>query len=279
MIRLLVILGTCFSLSVQAQDFLSWKYADRYFTVSAGTGSATYFGDISTKIQTTPRVLNLALEARLLTHVSARIEASKYTLKARDSWAKEGSFEQQRNHAFNSNNYEGNLQVIYYLRPYRGDYYSRWQWDSYIGTGIGITTYNPHRGLNGEKYFLRDLETEANKKSYGNMAISIPVTAGVKFKVNDFTNLNFELGYRITTTDFLDDVSGIYGEPTGDNLVLDDLSNPKDLIPTTNEDAYSQLQPGVARGNSSSFDSYLFVLLKVEFYLPSGSGDKKGGSN
>lgn len=280
MIRLTALFLILCSGQLLAQDFLSWKYNDRYFSLQAGTGSANFIGDVTGKLRTAPNTINLGYEARLLTHFSTRIEIFKYQLEGKDRWAEFGSYEMQRNHKFASDNWEGNLQVIYYLKPYAGDYYSRHQWDPYLGLGIGITTYNPYREYRGEKYFLRDLATEENKENYGTTATVIPATAGIKFKVNDYTNLIFEIGYRIALTDYLDDVSGKYPNPqdTPDDLLLNDLANPKDLIPTVNEDAYDQLVYGADRGDKSNLDSYLFLLLKAEFYLPrtffSGNSNK-----
>ncbi|MEQ9229793.1 MAG: hypothetical protein RIF46_03865, partial [Cyclobacteriaceae bacterium] len=84
-VSLLVLLFT-YSYSF-GQNFLSWKFSDRYFSASVGTGSATYFGDITTKFQSAPTIINLGLEARLLSHVSVRIEGNKYSLRAKDAWA------------------------------------------------------------------------------------------------------------------------------------------------------------------------------------------------
>jgi len=253
----------------QSQNFLSWKYADRYFTLAVGTGSVTYFGDINStyRISAKPQLVNVGVEARLLNHFSARIEGARYTMEGDDNWARPGSFEQQRNHSFLSKNWEGNFQVIYYLRPYAGDYFRRDRWEPYLGLGVGLTSYNPSKTLNGEKYYLRNLPTEPNKE-YGITALIIPVTGGVKFKINDFTNLNLELGYRYTNTDYLDDVSGVYADLSDESLTLQDLANPKDLIPTVNVDAYNLLVPGAKRGNDSNRDAYLFIMIKAEIYLP-----------
>lgn len=269
MIRPLAILLTFISLNLHSQDFLSWKYSDRYFSLQLGVGSATYFGDITTKLRSNPAAYNLGYEVRLFSQVGARLEGSYYKIEGKDRWAEFGSFNQQRNHKFASENGEVNLQMIYYLKPYKGDYYARWRWDPYVGIGVGATSYNPYREYKGEKFYLRELATEADKKEYGSVAIVIPATAGIKFKVNDVMNLTFELGYRLAMTDYLDDVSGKYPNPndTPDDLLLNDLANPKDLIQTVNTEAYQELVAGTKRGNNSNLDGYLFMMLKVEFYL------------
>lgn len=270
MIRLLGLLFVLCASAVQAQDFLSWRFSDRYFTVSAGTGFTRFYGDVTGKIIYKPTILNVAYEARLLSAIGARVEAAKYSLKGRDSWADFGSYEQQRNLAFNSKNWEANFQIIYYFKSYRGDFFRRWQWDPYVAAGAGITTYDPTRRVDGVEYFLREIETEANKEKYGNTSLVIPISAGIKFKLNDFVNLNLELTNRIATTDYLDDVSGLYPDHDDNEVSLHvlDLANPKDLIPTSNVNAYEQLTAGTRRGNSSKFDSYAMLLIKLEFYLP-----------
>lgn len=258
------------------QNFLSWKYNDRYFSLSAGTGMASYMGDIDTfRPEAGLQAVNLGLEARLLTHFSARVEGTYYQLSADDANAREGSFERQRNLSFTSNNWEANLQIVYYFRPYNEDYYSRWQWDPYLAAGIGFTTYNPYTELQGEKYFLREIPTEPGK-DYGSVAMIIPVSAGIKFKVSDFVNINFEVGYRHTNTDYLDDVSTTY-PTTYPNFTVEQLSNRKDEIPLVNAEAYDQLVPGAQRGDNKKRDTYILALLKVEVYLPNQLFSKKGG--
>jgi len=260
------------------QNFLSWKFSDRYFSLSTGTGAVTYFGDLNAtnKINARIKLSTLGIEARLLSQVSARIDGAYYMMDGRDSRAPDGSFEQQRNLSFESKNFEGTFQLIYYIKPYRGDYFNRWQWDPYIGAGVGITTYNPSTVLNGEKYFLRDIETEPDKK-YGTSTLIIPLTAGVKFRINDFANLIFELGYRYTTTDYLDDVSTIFPE-SNEFFIVDQLANRRDEISVANITAYDALVPGSQRGDDSKRDSYLFISLKAEIFLPKDlfSGGKGG---
>lgn len=253
---------------VFGQNFLSWKFNDRYFSLSAGVGAVTYFGDLNSqnKIDGRIKLSSFALEARLLNHISTRIESAYYAMEGSDSQAEEGSFEQQRNLSFASKNLEGNLQVLYYLKPYKGIYYNRWKWDPYVGIGIGITSYNPFAKLRGEKYFLRKLPTEPNKK-YGKTTLIIPVTAGMKFRVNKYSNLIFEAGYRYTTTDYLDDVSTVFPEPNK-IFLIDQLANRRDEIKVVNQDAYDALIPRARRGDKHKKDSYLFVSVKVEIYLP-----------
>lgn len=58
---------------------------------------------------------------------------------------------------------------------------------------------------------LRNLQTEGRR--YSNFAFAIPVGAGVRYKVNRYWDLSFEISYRQTFTDYLDDVSRDYLNP------------------------------------------------------------------
>ena len=63
---------------------------------------------------------------------------------------------------------------------------------------------------------LRPLGTEGqysgkyNVKPYSLYQISIPVGIGTSYKINNFLDLSFEIGYRVLFFDYIDDVSGNY---------------------------------------------------------------------
>ena len=146
---------------------------------------------------------------------------------------------------------------------------------------MGITTFRPYTELLDEKYILRNIPTEPDK-NYGKTTLAIPVTVGIKFLVNDFTNLIFELGYRFTTTDYLDDVSTTFPNEYP-NFTIEQLSNRRDEISVVNQAAYDALVNGAQRGDDSPKDTYLFISLKVEIFLPQnlfsgGKGNLKKSS-
>jgi hypothetical protein len=71
--------------------------------------------------------------------------------------------------------------------------------------------------LKGQKYFLRPLGTEGqgspnypDRKQYSTMAMCLPIGVGIKYSLTDKINLGFEILYRFTSTDYLDDVSKTY---------------------------------------------------------------------
>ena len=262
--------------SLQAQNFFSWQYNDRYYSLIAGTGMTTYFGELNEDRTLRRKLSNLSLgvEARLLSRLGARAELIYYTLQEDDQNAADSTFERQRNLSFRSRNVEGSLQAIFYLKKYRGDYFRRWSFDPYMGIGIAATTFQPTAVLDSVRYNLREFETEGS--SYGTIAFALPLTFGIKFRFNEFVNLNAEVSYRYTLTDYLDDVSTVFREDDGS--VSARLSNRRTETEiegepsVINQEFFDQMVPGARRGDPGTNDSYLFISFRVEIFLPRKNG-------
>lgn len=261
-------------LAGQAQNFLSWQFNDRYFSLTVGTGSASYFGELNYKNSLNDQfsLATVGLEARLLSRLGARIEGHYLTLEGQDANAPDNTFERQRNLSFESRNIQFQLAGVYYLKPYRGDYYKRWVFDPYLVAGIGYLKYNPAARLGGERFLLREAQTEG--VDYKKWAFTIPFGAGAKFKVSEFLNVNFEVLYHLTRTDYLDDVSSAYATEFS-NSISEFLSDRKDEIGVINPEFYDQIQPGARRGDTSNKDKFLLICLKAEIFIPPGLFSRK----
>ena len=256
------------SASAEAQDFLSWRYNDRYFSIQAGSGTTTYFGDLKHNNNINKSISNLSIgvEARLLSKISARVQATHYQLKGGDYQAEDSTYARQRNLSFYSKNWEVNLGGVFYLKKYRGDYFKRLNIDPYLFAGIGVTHFNPKADVAGISFDLADIQTEG--VDYSQYTLVIPAGLGLKFKVNTFMNFNLEASYHFTFSDYLDDVSSSYAASYPD-FTTALVANRKDEIPVVNEDAYENiLIPGGERGDASSKDGYLILSFQLEFYLP-----------
>ena len=257
------------SVTAQSQNFLSWKYNDRYFSLSAGTGSSSYFGELNynNSIKAGLNQVNAGIEARLLNRVGARIEATYFKISGDDANAADSSFQRQRNLSFESNNFQIHFAAIYYLKPYQGDYYRRWAFDPYLIAGAGYMFYNPTATLGDERFSLREAQTEG--VSYNKWVWTLPLGAGAKFKVNDFMNVNIEVLYHITFTDYLDDVSATYATEFASSTA-ELLSDRKEEIGVTNPEFYDQIRPGAKRGDPANNDKFLLINLKFEVFIPPG---------
>jgi len=269
----LFIFGLLLSLTTIGQNFLSWQYYDRYFSVFAGTGPVGYFGELNPKnnIQSDFSHVSMGIEVRLWPKISARIESSYYQIKGDDALAPLGSYTRQRNLSFSANNLELNLLGVFFLKSYKNNFFDRWPIDPFLTAGIGFTLNNPTTQYQGETIKLRKLQTE--NIQYSGTVLIFPVSAGIKVKVTEFINVNLEMAFRFTPTDYLDDVSTVY-------LVSEDfidpiaaiLSNRRDETRIVNREAYDSLIPGAARGNSTNKDHYMFLSLRFEFFLPRANG-------
>src|SRR5690606_14947756 len=89
----------------------------------------------------------------------------------------------------------------------------------YGSLGVSFFYHNPKArhypdssNLNKRRWVaLRPLMTE-NKK-YSPFQLAIPMAVGIRYKLSLQWDMEIEMGYRFTFTDYLDDVSGRYQDP------------------------------------------------------------------
>ncbi len=159
----------------------------------------------------------------------------------------------------------------------------------YVSLGIGAFSYDPYAYLQGTKYFLRPLGTEGqgstlypDRKPYGTIAACIPLSVGIKYALSEGTNFFAEVGYRFTTTDYLDDVSTTYvgdepffypsADPNVPPSVIgpDGQVNPAYLLSDRSYETGDRIGiKGRQRGNSSQKDAYVLAQVGVSFNLTS----------
>lgn len=147
----------------------------------------------------------------------------------------------------------------------------------YITFGVGVFSYDPYAYLQGKKIYLRPLGTEGqgsplypDRKPYGSTAFSIPIGAGIKYALNERINLGFEILHRLTTTDYLDDVSKTYVDPAAFPPNPD--GSPSDAL-LLSDRSYELGEPigipGRQRGISKQKDQFVTALFYISFNLQS----------
>lgn len=87
----------------------------------------------------------------------------------------------------------------------------------YLFTGIGMFWFDPQAEYNGEWYQLQPLGTEGqgltgNPDLYSRVSYSIPYGLGIQRALGKKSTLGIELAMRKSFTDYIDDVSGSYGD-------------------------------------------------------------------
>jgi len=149
----------------------------------------------------------------------------------------------------------------------------------YLIAGIGGFHFNPMGTdpLTGQWVELRPLRTEGQglteypaKKEYKLTQVNIPMGVGVKYFMSDNVNLSFEIVHRKTFTDYIDDVSTTYVDPTAfyNNMPLQQAQLAERMA---NKSGYTEsgavYHAGDKRGTPTNNDSYYSAGIKVGFVL------------
>lgn len=133
---------------------------------------------------------------------------------------------------------------------------------AYVGAGAGLIYHNPKAFYQGVYIPLRPLETE--NAAYTKFTAVIPVSGGFTFTLDKRYKIGFDLCWRTTFTDYLDDISTRYADPsTMVSPLAADLSNRTDELASVPAAFAENFSPGNKRGDSSHNDSYL--TSSVEF--------------
>lgn len=145
----------------------------------------------------------------------------------------------------------------------------------YLFAGISVFHFNPQGELNDKWYDLRDLSTEGQglpggPKQYSLVAVSIPVGIGYKHLVNEAKgfSIGFELIFRKSFTDHIDDVSGNYYD---NNLLGQFKGNLAADIADKNIRTDGLKRPGgTRRGNNASNDNFTYFVITLNKTLNMG---------
>lgn len=244
--------------------------------VGVSLGLAHYFGDLNptTSINRPKTAAGIFFRKQISNYIGIRISGEYAMLGYSDVYSA-NPVQQTRNLSFNSNVWEisvaGDFNFFEFHPGFEG-----YEFTPYVGLGVGVFSYDPYAYLNGEKYLLRTLGTEGQGSSlypelkpYNPIAISIPFTLGAKYALNPRTNVFAELTYRMTNTDYLDDVSGLYA-PDAFPTLPDGSPSPAFLLQDRSyENGTSIGIKGRQRGNSLQKDAFASFKLGISFNLSS----------
>ncbi len=290
-----------------------------YSSVGLGIGTSSYYGDMAAygrPLASTFGMMRWSATANYTRHFTPRLGA-----RASFTWAritgddykmninKGDDYLFARNLHFRNDLKEFALTGIFKLIPDSRSYDRRPQFSSYVFAGIAAVAHNPVArvpDLEGEQWVkLQPLGTEGQgspgyKKPYSLVQLAIPIGFGVRYKINSRFDVSAEIGFRFTSSDYLDDVSGNFPDA---NVLKDDLSRSmsnRSAEPTAARkggdrtdklrafiaDRYKITDPGVdpfvviqqtdfgsmgtARGlTPKSNDSYLLGNIHINYILPS----------
>jgi hypothetical protein len=159
----------------------------------------------------------------------------------------------------------------------------------YILVGIGAFHFNPKApyfpGTNstlqsGNYIALEPLGTEGqgttefpDRQKYGRIAGCFPLGTGVKYNIDKQVTVQLEFGVRLTTTDYLDDVSTTYPDPK--YLVQEfgaGTQNATYAVYFSNRNINGkdpeESLPNNQRGDPMHFDHYVFSGVTLIYRIP-----------
>ena len=143
------------------------------------------------------------------------------------------------------------------------------QFTPFLQTGVGITFFNPSAQYNNESFNLHEAGTEGQKSpnidanGYSRITVHFPIAAGFKFQFARSWVVAINGGYKLTTTDYLDDVGGEYAAPelfNSDQTAF--LNNPAD------PDYTAFNETGKERSFYENLDWYYFVGIRLSYVIP-----------
>lgn len=145
------------------------------------------------------------------------------------------------------------------------------RYSPYLLGGIGYYSFNPQAQVGNKLIDLQPLSTEGqglkeypDRKVYKLKQVNFPVGAGFKYELSSLVNLRGEFVYRILTTDYLDDVSTTYIDPSfysGNGFTGTKLSNA--LLLNNRVINGQRALPGNKRGSPTQKDSFFSFNLKI----------------
>jgi len=212
--------------AADAQQFTKRK---QYNSVGVTLTAMNYFGDITPKpsipslrFGATRPNLGVTITHRFTPIISARAGLSYGRItgsdtKAADQNDADAKYRYNRNMNFRNDIAELSVVGIVDLIPNRNTYIKRPDFVPYVFGGVAGYAGNPKgevtddnsQGLSkGSFIALQPLKTEG--KAYNKAGIAIPFGIGARYKLNKSFDLGFEVGFRKTFNDYLDDVSTNY---------------------------------------------------------------------
>lgn len=271
--------------------FVSYSTTAQNYTweVGGGIGTANYFGDIGglsyaskkgpSDIVLASTRFNMSAFARRMIDYRFFLNFSlNYILISGDDKLSPNTSRTKRNLSFSNNMFEGLAMAEYHpliINDLGGK--RRFVADLHVvlSTGLGILYHNPTAKFGSTNVKLRPLKTEGPSNTYSPIQAVIPLSTGFfvsfkgKYSGYRVHRIGINFTYRLTFTDYLDDVSNVYPEISvfeGDQQAIaasyrgykDDPSDP------------NEYPEGAVRGNPNSNDGYFTTMIYYSKRIRSG---------
>lgn len=194
-----------------------------------------------------------------------------YTLLRGDDAYSENESRMERNLSFRTNVWEATGMFEYSVFRFSGR--DRKFFSPYVFAGLGLFYFNPKAEYNGYWIALQPLGTEGQglpqypeKEKYSRVQIVAPFGGGVRYLTNFGWVFGAEITWRVTNTDYIDDVSTIY--PNTDyffqNYDLATATLAANLSDRMDRDITPEFEQ---RGNPEHKDMYFMGMLTATYHI------------
>jgi opacity protein-like surface antigen len=261
-----------------------WKrYRKQVF---GGVGVTNFLGDLGggndigvndftdLDIAATRMTVTAGFKYQLTKNFSARANLTYGLLRGDDKFTKE-QFRRARDLHFRSNIWEASIMGELYLlqnsrngafrlRGVRGN--RALKMDIYLLGGIGFMYFNPKGQLdNGDWVALQPIGTEGQglpgqKDKYSRTTLTVPLGIGVAKTINRYWSVGIEFVHRVTFTDYIDDVGGLFYNP---DAIINANGGNEELRPLITSSNGANGIPGEIRGDSEQNDHFMTGTITV----------------
>lgn len=295
----------------------------QYNALGFSVNAFNYYGDLSpspnklsTDISFTKPGFALSYARRMGPRFTLQGQFMFGTIKGSDQESADkgdpsnGIYRYQRNLSFRNQIKELSVIAIFDLYENQSTYMARVKWTPYIYLGVAGFFHNPQAlapatdlqgnaisqsgswvdlqplGTEGQNSALSPTDVNYGNKPYSLVQFAVPFGLGARFRLNEVLDLSFDIGFRYTFTDYLDDVSKNYvdlgklGSPLAQALsyrtnelpgypknpinsgILDKNGNPVMI-----EGGYGIEAKDNLRGGSKQNDIYMVTSIKLSYIL------------
>ncbi len=259
----------------------------QYYEIGLQLGGTLYRGDLDApsftkNFKNTQLAYGGFIKYNLSGHFGIRGNVTFGKLKGDDAIS-DSEEDNRRNLNFTSSLKELGLMLEYNIMHYDPKDNDKF-FTPYVTAGVAFFSFNPTTTYEGNEYELQPLGTEGQglpgyNTRYNLTELSIPFGAGVKYSFNEKWSVGFELIWRKTFTDYLDDVSGVYADYdellAGNGTIAAALSNRQGEYLGQSEPIIPEA--GTPRGQGDVKDYYITAMFSIIYNLNSVFGGRGGG--
>jgi hypothetical protein len=314
----LLILFVLFTAAAPQAEAQRFNRRNLYNSVGISLNAMNYFGDVtpesdftSLRLNSTRPSVSVHFTRKFTSRISGRAALSWGRITGDDSKSADFSEPEneprfKRNLSFRNDIKELSVHGIIDLFENRRTYLRRPDFTPYAFVGLAVLHHNPKAYYDGDNaalpagwYELQPLGTEGQyanggdyPEPYKKVQFAIPFGFGVKYKLARTWDVGFEITWRKTFTDYLDDVSTTYADK-GDlaamggtrgtaAAILSDRSSENSRAsnyPIITENGFSRIEgfgaKGNQRGDATDDDWYITTGFSLNYILaPARRGPK-----